>query len=64
MSGAKSGKVILISGPAGSGKTTMASLIAQHDTWIMISEDDAWAKLKAGHPVGETVYREHFAQFI
>lgn len=54
MSGAKQGKVILISGPARSGKTTMASLIAKNEHWVMISEDEAWAKMKEGHPLGES----------
>jgi len=46
-------KVILISGPAGSGKTTTAKLIAQNENWVRISEDEAWIKIKEGHPVGE-----------
>lgn len=47
------GKVILIAGPAGVGKTTMAQRIARNAGWVMISEDDAWVKIKAGRPVGE-----------
>ncbi len=47
------GKVILIAGPAGVGKTTMAQWIALNDGWVMISEDEAWGKIKEGHPMGE-----------
>jgi len=46
-------KIILISGPAGSGKTTMALRIAKEPTWRAISEDEAWIEIKKGHPVGE-----------
>jgi adenylate kinase family enzyme len=46
-------RVIIISGPAGSGKTTTALLIARHENWTLLSEDEEWVRLKKGHPVGE-----------
>lgn len=46
-------RVIIISGPAGSGKTTTAMLIARHENWTLVSEDEEWVRLKKGHPVGE-----------
>ena len=46
-------RVILISGPAGSGKTTTAQLISKNPGWILISEDEYWIEIKAGHPEGE-----------
>ena len=46
-------KAILISGPAGSGKTTVAKLIEKNERWELISEDEAWIKIKEGHPSGE-----------
>ncbi len=49
----KTNRVILISGPAGSGKTSLAERIAQNDNWIHVSEDNLWVEIKKGHPVGE-----------
>ncbi len=49
----KDRKVILITGPAGSGKTSLAERIAQNDNWIHASEDLHWVEIKKGHPVGE-----------
>ncbi len=40
--------VILLVGPAGSGKTTLGSRIARHEGWLHISEDDIWNEI--GHP--------------
>jgi predicted kinase len=40
--------VILLVGPAGSGKTSLAPLIAKNDSWVHISEDDIWNEI--GHP--------------
>ncbi len=39
----KTGKVLLITGPAGSGKTTLAQKVGQLPGWKLISEDDFWA---------------------
>lgn len=46
-------KVIIIAGPAGSGKTTTAWRIAQNTNWSVISEDEFWVEIKKGHPEGE-----------
>jgi uridine kinase len=46
-------KVIIIAGPAGSGKTTTALRIAQNNNWSVISEDEFWVEIKKGHPEGE-----------
>lgn len=50
----KDRKAILITGPAGSGKTSLAERIAQNENWIHISEDLYWVEIKKGHPVGES----------
>ena len=36
---------ILIAGPAGAGKTTMATLIGSKPGWVAFSEDAFWARL-------------------
>jgi adenylate kinase family enzyme len=38
----KTGKVLLLTGPAGSGKTTLAQYISDKSNWKYISEDDYW----------------------
>lgn len=37
--------VVLITGPAGAGKTTLATLIGQQPGWTMLSEDVYWGRL-------------------
>src|SRR5579864_8412497 len=36
--------VVLITGPAGGGKSTLAAYLAQHDGWVAISEDEYWVR--------------------
>jgi predicted kinase len=57
-------RVILIAGPGGVGKTSIAARIAQHPGWEHVSEDDYWVALKAGRPPGElrTLAEEHAVQ--
>lgn len=45
--------VILLAGPAGSEKSTIAARIAEHREWIHLSEDDHWVAIKAGRPAGQ-----------
>jgi len=40
----KLGKVLLIVGPAASGKSTLAQYIAERQGWRYLSEDDYWVK--------------------
>lgn len=47
-------KLIIIVGPAGSGKTTLAERIAQNQGWVHVSEDLHWVEIKKGHPAGES----------
>jgi predicted kinase len=49
----KKGKIILITGPAGSGKSSLAERIAQNAGWIQVSEDVHWVEIKKGHPAEE-----------
>ncbi len=50
--------VILLAGPAGSGKSTTAARIAEHPDWVHISEDDYWVRIKSRRPSGELRTRE------
>lgn len=43
--------VLLIAGPAGSGKSSAAAKCAAHSGWVHISEDDVWNEI--GHPPEE-----------
>lgn len=37
--------VLLIAGPAGAGKTSMATLIGSKPGWVVLSEDEFWGRL-------------------
>lgn len=50
--------VLLLTGPAGSGKTTVATLLAERFGWTHISEDDIWPAL-FGRDRGEFGSDEH-----
>jgi predicted kinase len=39
-------RVILIVGPAGSGKTSLAERIARNEDWALVSEDVYWGEIK------------------
>lgn len=60
----KASKVILITGPAGSGKTSLAERIAQNENWIHISEDLQWVEIKKGLPTegGRTLEEQRIVQ--
>lgn len=45
--------VILITGPAASGKTSTATKIAENQNWVLISEDDFWDEIKKNRPPNE-----------
>lgn len=47
------GKVILITGPGGAGKTTLSNLIGARAGFHVISEDMLWVEIKRGRPEGE-----------
>jgi adenylate kinase family enzyme len=60
----KDSKVILITGPAGSGKTSLAERIAQNENWIHVSEDLHWVEIKKGLPTegGRTPEEQRIVQ--
>lgn len=46
----KKPKIILLAGPAGAGKSSLARRIAENGNWIQLSEDRVWSELnKAPH---------------
>jgi adenylate kinase family enzyme len=45
-------QVVLLAGPAGSGKTSLGARIAATPGWTHLSEDDYWVRIKEGHPAG------------
>ncbi|MBS3084052.1 AAA family ATPase [Candidatus Pacearchaeota archaeon] len=59
-------KVLLIFGPGGSGKTSIAKRIAKNKKWMRITEDEFWAKIKKNHPPGEgrTPEEQKIAQYL
>jgi predicted kinase len=48
-------EVLLIVGPAGASKSTIAARIGQEPGWVHVSEDEAWSRLKprVGHRTPE-----------
>jgi adenylate kinase family enzyme len=46
-------QVVLLTGPAGSGKTSLGARIAASPGWKHLSEDDYWGRIKSGRPVRE-----------
>lgn len=40
--------VVLVTGPGGSGKTTLAAVLAERLGWRAISEDDHWSRDRWG----------------
>lgn len=45
--------VIVIVGPGGAGKTTLAERVARAPGWCHVSEDDHWVAVKTGRPAHE-----------
>lgn len=54
--------IILITGPAGAGKTTLATHIAQQADWLMVSEDAYWARLPRDPHLLRTDAEKHIIQ--
>lgn len=54
--------VVLISGPAGAGKTTLATHISQQPDWLMCSEDAYWARLPRDPHLLRTDAEKHIIQ--
>ncbi|MEN3274179.1 MAG: hypothetical protein V7636_2940 [Actinomycetota bacterium] len=45
--------VLLIAGPAGAGKSSIAARISDQPGWLHLSEDEHWTRIKIGRPPGE-----------
>ena len=54
--------VVLICGPAGAGKTTLATQISQQPGWLMCSEDVYWGRLPRDPHLLRTDAEKHIIQ--
>lgn len=56
----KLGKILLVTGPAGAGKTTACRLLAEtgEGTWAFVAQDDIRQFVKAGYMRGELDWTE------